>query len=274
MNKDSQNKGVKDQNITDKPFVRYDDYWLQKGRDMIDGSIETLSKRLTHLDNFLTYLAAGTFLGGISLTTYLESTNIGVYGFVAIPYIFIGIAKFFTNIGGTAPTLETTDMRSPTQINENYAQILVSLSKQVKKASSWVAVATGFTLVLFPLAVYFHNIDKEVEIPKTYLSIQNDASNLSLNGVLPNAEKVSLTLYGKDVKKRLKMPIYTDLLLQKPGELNATINLKEINLVLDSLDINYSANGQKLRHTFRFLPAQASYKKKKDKPVEVDSTKI
>ena len=276
MSVDPQNNDTH-QKTTEKPFIRYDDYWLQKGRQMIDGSIETLTNRLTNLNNFLNYLAAGTFLSGISITTYLQSANIGVYWLVAIPLIFIGIAKFFISVGATTPDIETTDMRSPTQINENYAQILIKLSKKVKKASQWVAISTGFTLALLPFAVYLHNCEQQVEIPKTYLSIQDEGSVLSLEGILPTDTKtINLILYGKDGKKNSKTPIYTDILPIKPGIINATISLDKLNIVLDSVDINYVSKNIIKQNTYRFKKENtkaSSVKKEENKKKENDSTK-
>lgn len=273
MSTEQQKKETQNQAPNKKPFVRYDDYWLQKAREMIDGSLEALSGRLNTLDKFLNFLVAGAFIGGVSLTTYLQSKELAVYVFALIPLVTIGIAKYFVNIGGTKPAMEGADMRNPTDINENYAQILVTLALQVKRASIFVGIATAFTLVSLPFAVYFHNQSENTKPPSTYLSIQNDGTNLSLQGVLPDAKKVSVTLYGKDAKKKAKPPIYTDLLLQKPGELEATINLKTLKIVIDSLELNYTASKQKQRHTYRMDRSVANEIKPEKEETKVDSTK-
>ncbi|MBT8253104.1 MAG: hypothetical protein KJN68_03970, partial [Bacteroidia bacterium] len=180
------------QTVAEKTFLRYDDYWLEKAREMIDSSVETFSKRLKTLNIFLNFLAGGAFIGSTTILTYLQSTNLAVFIFALIPLIFIAIAKYFVSVGGTEPAMETADMRSPTQINKNYGEIIVTLSDQVKYAAKWVGWATAFTLVAFPFAIYFHNLEKATPTPETYLSIQNDGTNLSLQGVLQDAEKVSL----------------------------------------------------------------------------------
>lgn len=240
------------QESSDKPFLRYDDYWLQKGREIVDGSIETLSKRLTALNNYLNYLIGGTFITGTALSTYLKSSKFEVYALVAIAIIAVAIAKFMVGVKGSAPVSKTTDMRSPTQINEDYGRIITKLSKQVNEAAGAVGAATFIALLCMPFAVYFHNCESEKELPKTYLSITDDGSNLKLNGALENAQKVSLTLYGKDSKKKPKNRIYTDLLLQTPGKINVTINLEKLKIKLDSVDVNYSSKNSVNQNTYRF----------------------
>jgi len=122
MASQTQNNTPSPHESNDKTFLRYDDYWLQKGREMVDGSFETLSKRLTALNNYLNYLIGGTFITGTALTTYLKSPKFEVYVLVAIPVIAVAIAKFMIGIKGSEPVSKNTDMRSPTQINEDYGK--------------------------------------------------------------------------------------------------------------------------------------------------------
>ena len=255
------------------PFVRYDDYWLQKARTMIDGSIDVFTKRLKTLNNFLNYLATGTFLGGVSYTTYLESDRLEVYILFIIPLIVIAIAKYYVSVKGSEPAMQEVDMRSPTKINEEYNDILGTLAEQVKEAGRLVAIATGFVLFCLPLAVYFQNHKKTIEPPVNYTSVQYDGSNLNLQANLQKAEKVSLILYGTDAKKKPKT-VYSDILLQKPGELSKTIEIADLKLQLDSLDMLYTVDGKVQRHTFRptaikkpaaKTPAETQKKKKEVK---------
>ena len=95
MSEETKEKSTTDHNSAENVLLRYDDYWLRKGRSIVDNSAEALSKRLKTLDNFLNYLAGGTFVGSVALTTYLQSSNIGVYGLVAIPLIFIHLPLYF-----------------------------------------------------------------------------------------------------------------------------------------------------------------------------------
>lgn len=259
------------------PFVRYDDYWLQKARTLIDGSIELFSARLATLNNFLNYLALGTFLGGITYTTYKTSTRPEVFGLFVLPLICIAIAKYMVSVGGSDIVMKEKDMRSPTQINDGYNDILKTLSLQVKDAAWWVGFATAVTVVCFPFAMYFQNVANETKTPKSYLSVQSDGNTLSLNGSLSEVEKMSAILYGKNLKKKSRAPIHTDILFQKPGVLSATIDLKKNKIVLDSVELNYEEGEQSLRHTFRIMKSTSKAETKpaqgtNQKAVVVDST--
>ncbi|MDC8005385.1 hypothetical protein POV27_15080 [Aureisphaera galaxeae] len=266
------------------PFVRYDEYWLTKARTLIDGSIETFNKRLKTLNNFLNYLAGGTFLAGASFATYMKSTELEVYVLAAIPLLVIAVAKMFVGVKGSEPAMEDTNMRSPAEINEDYAKLLTKLSGQVKEAGVWVGIATAFTLVCLPFSIYFHNKHAAVEQPASYVHIESDGTEVRVTGLLPKGEDISVFLHGKNAKKE-KVPAYTTTLLKEEnGSFNAVYSIKDLGLTLDSVVVQYGKDNKLHSYTYKLVkggasanPARAEDKPKKDPKADKkkkDTTKV
>ncbi|GMN07492.1 hypothetical protein MTsPCn5_28810 [Croceitalea sp. MTPC5] len=235
-------------------FVRYDEYWLQKARDSIDGTTQALTQRLESLNKFLNYLVAGAFLGvgGVTYATYLESPKWYIYLAFIIPLVIVGIAKYKVSIDGGELELRNTDMRSPTQINEAYFRIIAAQSKKVKDAAGYVGLATFFILICFPLAIFLQNLEESKDVPDTYFSVTTDSKSLYIQGNLGNVEKVWAVLYGKDLKNNVRPPIHADFLLQKKGQLDIIIDLKKLGLKLEKVELFYSEKDKKFNHIFGF----------------------
>lgn len=252
------------------PFVRYDEYWLQKARTLIDDSVALFTRRLNTLNKFLNYLAAGTFLGGITYTTYTQSPHLEVYVLAIIPFIFIAIAKYRVGVKGSEPAITDTNMRSPSEINQDYGELLKTISTQTKDATLWVAIATGFTLVCLPFAVFFQNRHAEVKTPDSYVNIQSDAHNVHIEGLLPKGEHVHVVLHGKNAKKETMAPYTTNIIKEDNGGISAVYSLKELELVLDSVQLKYQEGGKSHLYTYAqakggpTTSARAQTKPKKD----------
>ena len=271
--KQSENTGAQEKN----QFVRYDEYWLQKARTSIDNLTLSLSNRLESLNKFLNYLVAGTFLGlgGITFTAFLESTKWHIFLIFILPLIFIGIAKYKVSVVAGELEFKETDMRSPTQINDAFFKSIKVQSAHVKNAASYVGMATTFTLICFPLAIFLQNLEDSNEIPETYFSVTTDSDKkVFLHGSLPEIESLSVILYGKDLKKVPKPPVYTDILLQEKGHLNTTIDLKKISLLLDSLELSYETGSRKSNHRFTFPNNNKGTSSVTEKKQTKDSTKL
>ncbi len=229
-------------------FVQYDEYWLQKARQLIDNSVEVFTKRLKSLNDFLDYLAAGTFLGFTGFAVYLKSSEPTVYWLVVIPLVAVAAAKWFVNVQGTQIALEETHMRSPSAINEYYTNMVVILSKQVRNAAIVVAGATLLSLALVPWAVYFHNRLSEIKIPDSYVHISYDDEKVEASGLLPKVDNIYLIMFGK--KKgtdTISDPLYTSILQKKDSSLSTVLYLEELEIDLDSIMLQYQV-GEKWHH--------------------------
>ncbi|GAB5400956.1 MAG: hypothetical protein Aureis2KO_25410 [Aureisphaera sp.] len=235
------------------PFVRYDEYWLQKARTLIDDSVALFTRRLTTLNKFLNYLAAGTFLGGITFTTYTQSPHLEVYLLAVIPFIFIAIAKYRVGVKGSEPAITDTNMRSPSEINQDYGELLKTLSAQTKDATIWVAIATAFTLVCLPFAVFFQNRLSQVTPPAQYVSVQNVNKVVQVHGLLPKAENISVTLYGKStLKKDSIVPGHTTAVIPKEdGSFMANYVLENFKMTMDSVHVAYQLSNKLHHYTYR-----------------------
>ncbi|UII78582.1 hypothetical protein [Flagellimonas sp. CMM7] len=236
-------------------FERYDDYWLKKARTFIDESLDSLSARIKSLNNFLNYLAGGTFIGGASYTTFLQSKELSVFVSFIIPIFFIGMAKFAITYGAGKIEMRDTDMRSPTQINDSYNAIISRIALNIKRSSGWVGVATFFSLICFPMANYFHNQEPELDIPKNFISVtaHTKENELVINGNLDNVEQIHVELFGKDTKKKKKDPVLLNIIQEESGEFKGLITLSRHEIKsIDSLDLSYKVNDKKVHSTYRF----------------------
>lgn len=256
----SEKENTSPSETTNSDFKQYDEYWLSKARMQLDGDIDRYSRRLKTLYKFLDYLAAGTFFGGVAFTTYLKSTNLIVYLLFIVPLLTIAIGKYYVGVKGTEVISKETDMRSPTQINKYYVAIVKKLSEQVKEAASFVGIATGVTLTLLPFGIYIQNLEEDNTIDGKFLVVQYDQANLTINGNIPESKKVTAILYGKNKKKKVRTPITTDILIQKPGKISASLDLSLLDISLDSLDLFYSFGQKKVRSTYRYVENTASVK--------------
>ncbi len=240
---------------TSKDFIRYDDYWLQKARTYIDGSLDVLSARIKSLNNFLNYLAGGAFIGGASYTTFLQSKEPLVFVSFIIPFFFIAMAKFAISFGASKIEMRETDMRSPTQINDSYNSLISRIALNIKRSSGWVGAATFFSLICFPMANYFHNQEKELYVPKNHISVSANTkkNELLINGSFEKLDKIHVTLFGKDVKNKSKDPIMMNFLQEDSGEFKSLIVLSRYGInSIDSLDLSYKIKDKLTHNTYRF----------------------
>lgn len=261
---------------TSKDWLQYDEYWLLKGREIINNTVTTLEKRLKTLNTFLNYLAAGTFFGGISFSTYVESKNIAVYILIVIPLLSIAYAKYEVGIKGGQVINESTDMRSPNQINKEYNGILTKLIKQVKEATLTVGIATGFTLACLPFAVYFHNSQKSIQAEGEYFAIQYDSKTLKVTGNEPKMKNLNIILFGKTPKNKVRIPIQREILLESPERFSTTFDLENIKIKLDSVELYYLLDEQKVKSTYRYYknsPPIRPEKNQNNKPAKDSITK-
>ncbi len=237
-------------------FERYDDYWLKKARTFIDESLNVFSERLKSLNNFLNYLAGGTFIGGASYTAFLQSKELLVFISFIIPVFFIGMAKFAITYGAGKIEMRQTDMRSPTQINDSYNAIVSRIALNIKRSSVWVGAATFFSLVCFPMANYFHNQEERINVPKNLISVTRNTkkNELAINGNLEKVEKIHIVLFGKDTKKNKKDPLLMNFVQEESGEFKGLIPLSRYGMnSIDSLDLSYEISDKMVHNTYRFI---------------------
>lgn len=255
-------------------FFQYDEYWLKKGRSIIDNTISTLEKRIKNLNTFLNYLVAGTFFGGVSFSTYVESTNLAVYILITIPLIFIVIAKYKVGVKGGNIISESVDMRSPTQINKEYNDTLQKLTAKVREATLAVAVATGFSLVCLPFAVFFHNKEKSNTIDGEYFVVQYDSKILKVSGNEPKMKNLNVVLFGKTPNNKERTPIQREVLIENPTNFSSSFDLENLMIKLDSVEIHYILDEQEVKSTYRYTINKPPIKSKatKNKVQVKDST--
>lgn len=249
--------GQQEQPEDDKLF-HYDTYWLQYITKVLDETLPTMQTHLKGITTYLNTLSFTTFFGGIALSTYFQTAEISVFGWLIAAVVVLQMAKYFLKVKIGAPTItELSDLRSPELIHGTFNSFVEQMQRKLKLGGWVVGIATVAYLFCVPKAIYNYN---NLEAPdfKDYTYISVDADKITLRGQLPKATYANLVITGKDPKSEEDKTLATQVLIGEHDKISTNLMLAKLQIVPETVRLEYVQNGQVKTYQYQAFSAKVA----------------
>ncbi len=181
----------------------FDDYWVNRGKKFIDDSLENLKKTFERYRTYLNGLSVSTFVGGITLESFLQTTNLVLYlGFI-VPVILFQLARLLFDIELSSPSFVRLDPRRPLRVRAAYELFLNRLRKKLKTGREVAAWVTLVGIVCIPSSLFYSLQEREkIKEPSVQINYYNGIAHIK--GRFPQDESIEIEFSGKYTKKKKK----------------------------------------------------------------------
>ncbi|MGB5943661.1 MAG: hypothetical protein WBG71_12335 [Leeuwenhoekiella sp.] len=225
-----------------EPVFDFDSYWLKKGKDFADNTVNALTKRMQSYYNFLNVLLGGSFLGSIGYVTFYSTADLILFLAFLIPALAVLIARFF--IAFRANKLEAfyPDLRSPTQVHTAFNRIVSNKKQQIKNAEKAVGTCLVITILCIPAGLYYNNwvsAKAKKETPKIIFH----ENKVEVTGKVPDSI-ITIKLYGKTQTKAEGEKVKDTIIelergVAKDSVFSHLFSLDNFGLDLGSVEVKY-----------------------------------
>jgi hypothetical protein len=226
----------------------YDKYWIAKGKGFLDNSLTSLTSTLDNIITYLNGISLASFVGGLTISTLYETTNLFIYVLLIAPTIIFQFAKHFVNVKLKTNKVTTIDPRSPKQIENAYILFFKDLKKKVDKAKTASFLATLVAAVCIPIAVFMHHksIAENKDLAKVITNLKADKEQLSstqkascvieysesfvkVKGTFLQKDDILINIEGTITEKKVKK----DTVISFTGKLDSKKSIDEKYLLCD-----------------------------------------
>lgn len=179
----------------------FDTYWVGRGKKFLDDSLENLKKTFERYRAYLNGLSLTTFVGGISLESFLQTTNPILYAGFIVPVILFQLAKLLFETDLSTPSLTRIDPRRPLRVRAAYEYFLNELRKKLKTGREVVAWITLVGIICIPTTLFLSlKESKETKIPNSEIRYYNGIAHVK--AYFPNNEYIVMEFSGKYTKEK------------------------------------------------------------------------
>jgi hypothetical protein len=231
----------------------FDEFWLDKGQDLVTNTIKNLNQHLTNYRIYLDALTGLYLLGGATAQAFYQSTNLIVYLCFIIPMVFVQIGRYRISVGQKVD-LEGLDIRSPIKINDAHNKLVLSLKMGIDRAKSAMFYATVLVVIGAAVGMYNLNIDNKLKEEEKMVKEREKELVKMDDEILKDAKKSQKLEFSLSEKKVLIM----DAKFIEP----TTVQIIAINEAKDTLKKEVVA------------PANTSFKYQLNKIEEIIDVKI
>ena len=222
-----------------KASIRFDEYWMEKGRTIVDGTLEGLEKRHKRLMEFLNYLGGGTFIAGTTWAAVMGTTNPLVYLFFALPLVAIVVTKYQIGVELTNPDFGRFDIRSPLQIQNFYNSLVNSRREKLRQGQQALQLILGLVVICYPLGLWFHNLDKAETKTTDPVEILSYETSTRVKGQFDDSQQMIVQFFGqpKDTFKTKSVEITKEI--KKDEKFDLYFRHSKLTLIPESIRIEY-----------------------------------
>lgn len=225
------------------PAFDYDHFWLSHIKETLNGSREVLSKRLERYLIYLTSITLGVFITGLTYATLLKNAEWFDYLLIFVPIIILQLARLSVSLNASEPELRVIkDIRSPTQIHENFDAFITDLSSKASKARMFVSIAAVIFLITVPIEIFlFHKRGLTpklpMQTPKHYLSVMKTAKVYHIEGKTDSLSRPKIFLISKNLTTKKDSTVVSQILTDPSGRFIEDITFSSFGLKDSTLRI-------------------------------------